>query len=175
MGTDEIPAGKSAESMAAEESAKWAAIDVHRRAIMKLPTTVDPQSASSLQSTENAWRRMVDEFGSLSATEVAVLLRPGVSSSRIATQLRTSGGIIGVKRLHHYEFPGFQFDWSSRQVLPVIEPLISLADKHNWDHHDLVLWLMSPSCYFEDELPPVRHLDAANLVEIFENVASDEW
>ena len=175
MGTDETPAGKSAEFMAAEEAAKWEAIDVHRRAIMKLPTVVSPQSASSLQSTENSWRRMVDEVGILSSTEVAALLRPGVTSSRIASELRSSGKIIGVKRLHRYEFPGFQFDREAREVIPVIEPLIAIADKHKWDHHDLVLWLMAPSCYFEDGRAPVRHLDADNLLDIFENVASDEW
>lgn len=151
------------------------ALDAHADAIMKLETAVTPQLAAALQATENIWRRVRENYGTPTGREVAALLSPGTDSPRFAARLREAGKIIGVKRLGRFEYPGFQFDLNARRIKPVIEPLLQLTERIGWDQHDLVLWLMSPTTYFEDDGPPIIHLEDDGLLEILENAATIEW
>lgn len=159
----------------AKESAQQEAEDVHRRALMKLPTAVSPQTAAALQATENAWRRIRTDYGVISSTDVATLLGPAKATPAFTARLRNSGRLIGVMRNGRYEHPGFQFDLQSRRVKPIFERLLQFATSIGWDHLDLVLWLGTPTTYFEDERTPLEHLDDDNLLEIFEAAATVTW
>lgn len=151
------------------------ALDAHAHAIMKLETAVTPQLAAALQATENIWRSVRANYGTLSGREVAALLSSDTDSPRFAARLREAGKIIGVKRMGRYEYPGFQFDLNARRIKPVIEPLLQLTESIGWHHHDLVLWLMSPTTYFRDDAPPVIHLEDDDLLDILESAATIEW
>jgi hypothetical protein len=40
-----------------------------------------------------------------------------------------------------------------------VKDLLRLADANGWEPEDVVLWLCSPTTYFEDESRPVDHID----------------
>ncbi len=51
--------------------------------------------------------------------------------------------------------------------------LLQVADSLDWDPEDVVLWLMSPTTYFDDESRPVDHFDSE--LDLVIDVARRAW
>jgi len=132
--------------------------EVLSRQAEQLPTGV----VSSLNDTERFWRSIEAEFGFLSSVDVSAAL--GARPNRAyASELRTAGRILGLRRTNRYVYPGFQFQ--AEAIRPVIPRLISLGREHGLESRDVVAWLCRPTTYLRgDARRPVDHLDDADLV-----------
>ncbi|WP_194164908.1 hypothetical protein [Pseudactinotalea sp. HY160] len=118
---------------------------------------LSPQLARAAQATENAWREIADEFGLLTSGEAAARMGYGPNRTWASTR-RRAGTLLGVRRGGGYRYPGFQFD---RDVSPVIEDLLTLADQADWSAESLLLWLCSPSGWLAGDDRPVDRLQDA--------------
>lgn len=126
-------------------------------AMAALDEPISPELARSLQAEENWWRKIESEHEMLPSTEVAQLL--GKSSNRsYASHQRHAGRMLGYKRGNAYRYPSFQFDLRARAVHPVIEDLLSITRGYGLPDEELVMWLCTPSAYFDEQDEPVRHL-----------------
>ncbi|MBF4622960.1 hypothetical protein [Clavibacter sp. VKM Ac-2872] len=132
--------------------------DVLSRQAEQLPTGV----VSSLNDTELFWRAIEAEFGFLSSVDVSAAL--GARPNRAyASDLRTAGRILGLRRTNRYVYPGFQFH--AEAIRPVIPRLIALGHEHELESRDVVAWLCRPTTYLRgDACRPVDHLDEPDLV-----------
>jgi len=135
--------------------------------------SASPQMAKSIAATERLWIRIEDEFGMLTSEEVTTQF--GLPAEESASALIDQGVIVGVLRRGKLRFPGFQFDFETKQVWPVIKTLIRIAAEHNYDMVDLTLLMVSPSTYFEGGSRPVDHLDDPDLPDKIRNKISVEW
>ena len=136
--------------------------------------------ARAAQATENAVKSVEDEFGLLSSAQVAQLL--GSTSNRaavrsLADDMRGRGELLYVRRLNKYLYPGFQFNRSLGRVKPLVKALMQLANASSWEPEDVVLWLCSPTTYFEDESRPVDHFDAEpnQVLDVARHAWNVEW
>src|SRR5690606_27737672 len=82
----------------------------HAAAIAELDGATTPQAARALQVTENAYRRIGEEFGYLSSSDVAERMHAKSGNRQLANSLRREGKLLGVRRTNRYLYPGFQFD-----------------------------------------------------------------
>lgn len=138
------------------------------------PASPSPQLLRSQQATRNMWNRLQVEFGLLTGREVAELLGAGPNNRTFAPSLRTARKVIGVKRGNGYRYPGFQFEHGA--ILPVIEPLIRLADANGWTAESLTMWMLSRSTSFPQEDRPVDHLHEPEAVlASAKNAFEIEW
>lgn len=125
-------------------------------AIAAVREPVSPQLARAAQATENAWRRMEHQFGLHSSAQIAELV--GYRSNRTwASQQRSAGRLLGVRRGGGFRFPGFQVSPAGR-IAPVMADLISAAREHGWSDESLALWLASPSGRMPDDRCPAEFL-----------------
>ncbi|HEX2247808.1 MAG TPA: hypothetical protein VHH13_09690, partial [Arthrobacter sp.] len=131
--------------------------------------------AASIQSTENLWRAIRDEWGLLSSSDVAHLLGAKTANRSYASDQRKAGRILGVKRGQAYAYPGFQFDHRAGKVLPVVPRLIAEARAIGLDDEDLVFWLCTQSGYFGGVRPVDRLGDQDDLIEKLRLSESVEW
>lgn len=119
---------------------------------------ISPELARSLQAEENWWRKIEADHQMLSSTGVSLLL--GKKPNRTyASHQRNNGRLLGYRRGNSYRFPKFQFDLHSRIVRPVITDLLQLTRGYGMSDEELVMWLCTPSGYFEEQDEPVHHLD----------------
>lgn len=119
---------------------------------------ISPELARSLQAEENWWRKIEADHEMLSSTEVSKVL--GKKPNRTyASHQRLDGRMLGYRRGNSYRFPKFQFDLRSRSVRPVITDLLQLTRGYGMPDEELVMWLCTPSGYFEEQDEPVHHLD----------------
>ncbi|GGG64679.1 hypothetical protein GCM10011374_30450 [Kocuria dechangensis] len=126
-------------------------------AMAAAPQPISPELARSLQAQENWWRTIEADHQMLSSAEVAELV--GKTSHRsYASRRRQKGRLLGYRRGSSYLYPTFQFDLSTRTVLPVIEDLLATSRGYGVPDEDLVMWLCTPSAYFEEQDEPVNHL-----------------
>lgn len=136
------------------------ALDELAGAMARIQDPLPPAMARAAQATKNAVRSIEDEFDLLTSAQVAHAL--GSTSSKaavrsLAKDMRGRGELLYVRRLNKYLYPGFQFDPSLGRVKPLVKPLLQLADANSWEPEDVVLWLCSPTTYFEDGSRPVDH------------------
>ncbi|GAA1134266.1 hypothetical protein [Arthrobacter flavus] len=118
---------------------------------------VSPQMARSVQASINRWRHVMKDYRFLTSTEAGELLGSRSGNRSLASHRRSKGEVLGVKHGNAFLYPEFQFDGTG-DICPVIPRLITLADEHDWSEQGLILWLVTPTGYFDDE-PPVKHLD----------------
>lgn len=118
---------------------------------------VSPQMARSVQARVNRWRRVMKEYRFLSGEEATELLGSQQGDWSLASRRRSEGKLLGVKQGNAVLYPEFQFD-ETGDVRPVIHELIALAKENNWSEQSLILWLVTPTGYFDDEAP-VKCLD----------------
>ncbi|WP_417219592.1 hypothetical protein [Arthrobacter sp.] len=145
-------------------------------AMARIQDPLPPATARAAQATENAVKSIEDEFGLLTSTEVAQLLGSGsgkASVRSLANDMRARGELLHLRRLNRYLYPDFQFDTSLGRVKPGVKDLLQLAEANSWEPEDVVLWLCSPTTYFEDGSRPVDHLDAEP--ELVIDVARRAW
>lgn len=127
-------------------------------ALSAVDEPASPQMARSVQASVNRRRKVFEEYRFLNSQEVAEVLGSRSSNRALASDHRTKGRILGVKRGNGYAYPKFQFDEVSHQVRPVIPELIALAQANDWSEEDLLLWLVTPTGYFDDTRP-IEHFD----------------
>lgn len=138
------------------------ALDGLGDAMARMSIVLSPATARAAQATENAVKSIENEFGLLTSVQVARLLGSTSNAAAVrslANDMRARGELLYLRRLNKYLYPGFQFDRSVGRVRPLVKTLMQLADASGWDREDVVLWLCSPTTYFEDESRPVDHFD----------------
>ncbi|KUG55492.1 hypothetical protein AVL61_04995 [Kocuria rosea subsp. polaris] len=54
--------------------------------------------------------------------------------------------------------PAFQFDAGTGWVLPVVTALLDAIRGYQVAADEVIMWLCTPSAYFEDQDEPVNHL-----------------
>jgi hypothetical protein len=132
--------------------------------------------ARAVRATELAWQAVESEFGLLSSSEVDTLLGARNANQTYATDLRQRGQLLATLRKNSYVFPGFQFDHEAGTVRDWVASLLVLAERYEWDTADVILWMMSPTTYFEEEDRPVDHVhDAHRVVDVAQKAWGIEW
>ncbi|SEB54516.1 hypothetical protein SAMN04489806_1052 [Paramicrobacterium humi] len=159
-----------------EIAREQSSIDTLSDAMARMPAPVDPAVARAIQAGENIKKQIETEFGLLTSAEVAGLLGSSANRSAVrslARDMRARGELLAIRRLNKYLYPGFQFDRSRGQVLPVVKPLLQIADERSWEPEDVVMWLCAPTTYFVDESRPVDHI--SRDPDLVLNVAKQAW
>lgn len=129
-------------------------MDALRPALAALETPMTPEMMQGLGATENAWRRMEDEFGLLTSQEVAEIVGSNTKGrSTYAHDNRKAGKLIGIERLNRILYPRFQFDRTSGKILPVMERLVRVIREFSRTEGDLAQWMCIPSGYLDGERP----------------------
>lgn len=123
---------------------------------------VSPQMARSVQASINRWRQVMKDYRFLTSTEAGELLGSRSGNRSLASHRRSKNELLGVKHGNAVLYPEFQFD-EAGDVRPVIPKLISLAKEYDWSEQSLILWLVTPTGYFDDE-PPVKYLDDTDRI-----------
>jgi len=139
------------------------------------PTVVDSATARAVQATENVWRRVESEFGLLSSSEVSALLGASNTKRAYASDLRKRGELLATLRKNGYVFPGFQFDHEAGAVRPWVAPLLTLAQGNERSAADVIMWMMSPTTYFDGDRPADHVDDTQRLLSVAERVWGIEW
>lgn len=140
-------------------------------ALVRIKGENTPATARAAQATENAWRRIDNEFGLLTSSQVATRMGARSSNRSYASEQRIAGRLLGVKRLNSFVYPGFQFDPQTNAVRPFIKPLLELAHENDRSPDGAALWLTSPSTYFAGARP----VDSIDEGERILAVARDAW
>lgn len=141
-------------------------------AVSKLPT-VQAGFTRAIQATENAWKRVEEEFGLLTSTEVSERVGSKSPHRNLASGLRKRGSILGVNRLNSYRYPGFQFT-PNGEVKAAVPALIKAAEEAGWSDTSLVLWLCNPSGSFGGDRP-VDHLEDEGMVDRARDLMLTDW
>lgn len=156
------------------------ALDELSDAMTRMHGPLPPSMARAAQATENAVKSIEEEFGLITSAQVAQLL--GATSNRAAVRslaydMRGRGELLYIRRLNKYLYPGFQFDPSLGPVRPLVKALLQLADANGWEPEDVVLWLCSPTTYFEDGSRPVDHFDSDpdRVLDVARRAWGVEW
>lgn len=91
--------------------------------------------------------------------------------------MRRRGELLHIRRLNKYLYLGFQFNCSLGRVKPLVKPLLQLAGACSWEPEDVVLWLCSPTTYFEDGSRPVDHFDSDpdRVLDVARRAWAVEW
>lgn len=144
-------------------------------ALIELPTGIDPALTRAAQASENVWRRVEHEFGLLSSSEVADLLGARNRNRAYASNRRQRGELLATMRRHAYVFPGFQFNRSAGEIRPWVKPVLELAESNSCAAADVVMWMMSPTTYFDGDRPADHVDDAARLLDVAERAWGVEW
>lgn len=139
------------------------------------PSVVDPAMARAVQATENAWRAVESEFGLLSSSEVDILLGARNADQAYAAELRKRGELLSTLRKNSYVFPGFQLDHNVGVVRDWVAPLLTLAERNERSAADVIMWMMSPTTYFDGNRPADHVNDAERLLDVAERAWSIEW
>ena len=123
-------------------------------AVESLATQTSPQSARSVQATENLVRSVAAEFGLLIGTEVDERLESSSKSSpsNLASARHRAGQLLAIRRGKRLEFPGFQFA-ADGSPLSIIGVLRRMSEHHDWSESDLFLWLVTPTGRLDDIRP----------------------
>lgn len=119
---------------------------------------------------------MESEFGLLSLSGVDALVGARNGNQAHAADRRRRGELLAALRNNSYVFPGFQFDHNAGTVGDWVAPLLVLAERYERDTAGVIMWMMSPTTYFEEEDRPVDHVhDAHRVVDVAEKDWGVEW
>lgn len=142
------------------------------------PKQVTAAVVAATMATEDAWRRLEEEFGLLTSAEVLVLLRPeGAESFKLDLELGARAEILHTVRRNSVYYPRFQFDERLGEVRPWVKPLLRLAKRYGLDHDDIILWLVRPTTYLganADGTAP-RPVDVVDNTARIIDVAEKAW
>lgn len=144
-------------------------------ALAEIETPVSPQLARSMAATENAWRSLEAEFGLLSSREVSELLGSRSPNRSYASEQRSKGKLIAVKRPGGLRYPGYQFDRTEHAIRPVMAELIRIAGEAGRSEASLALWMTLPTGYLDGARPVDRLSDPDKVVEAAEQSFNVEW
>jgi len=144
-------------------------------ALAKISTPVSPQLARASAATEQAWRDLQNEFGLLTSTEVSNLVGSDSPNRSYASNQRSQGKLIAVKRPKGLLYPGYQFDRTEHAILPVIEQLIILAKAAGRSESSLALWIIRPTSYLDGDRPVDRFTDTDEVLEVAKQAFGVQW
>lgn len=145
------------------------------RAMVELPVPIDPSTARAAQASENVWRHIASEYGLLSSSEASTLLGARNGNRTYASELRRRGELLAARRKNGYVFPGFQFDRRKGTLRSWVQPLLGGAEDADMSHADVIMWMMTPTTYFDGDRP-VDHVDNAEvLLDVAERAWNVEW
>ncbi|MGO1853210.1 MAG: hypothetical protein ACTH32_08745 [Microbacterium gubbeenense] len=135
----------------------------------------EPATARAVQSTENMWRRVEEKFGLYDSLQIGQLLGNRRADRKIASDMRARGELLGVRRQTGYAYPGFQLDTRTGDVLPWVTSLIELGRESGRDSRDIVMWVMSPTMYFDGDRPVDHVAEGDRLLNVAERAWSIQW
>lgn len=144
-------------------------------ALAEIETPVSPQLARSMAATERAWRDLETEFGLLSSREVSELVGSKSPNRSYASELRSKGKMIAVKRPGGLRYPGFQIDREEHAIRPVMENLIRVAEAAGRTEASLALWMTSRSGYLDGDRPVDQLSQPDKVVEAAEQSFGVQW
>ncbi len=124
---------------------------------------------------ERCWRDVDAAVGLYTAGEVLDVVGVPSGGHRLLRRLRAAGHLLSVQRGAVYVYPRFQFDPESLLILPVIADLIVFADAAGWSHQELLLWLCSPSGYFQGGRPAEHMSDPDMVLRMARVAAAVQW
>ncbi len=106
---------------------------------------------------DEAWRRIADEYGLLSADEVTLLTGGNRDKATSHTSnLRLRKRLAGVKRGGKTLYPGFQFtdpDAGPADVAPAWTALVDALAPAQWPPADVLMWAASPNSWLDGARP----------------------
>lgn len=101
-------------------------------------------------------RRILDEFGALSAAELGEWATPGAANPhQYASRLRKANRVFSVPFEGRTLFLGFQFDENGRPFPVLAEVLASLRRRFGDSDWSIASWLTSPNPYLPGKARPV--------------------
>lgn len=106
---------------------------------------MSPQYARSLEAERYWWRRIESEHTFVDATQKEA-------------ELIRVGRLLGHHHGGTYRRPAFQFDADTSEVLPVVTALLGAIRGYQVPADEVIMWLCTPSAYFEEQDEPVNHL-----------------
>jgi hypothetical protein len=135
------------------------------------PSDLTPAGRSRFAATERAWREIEDEFGLLTAEEVADRIGWSVDAVQAAHR---DGYILAVHRGGEFLFPGFQLKTDGvHQAFPRLRRAAAHLDVRE---ASVLLWMVSATTWWTIEgSRPVDHLDDPQVVAAFESRFAVEW
>jgi hypothetical protein len=106
---------------------------------------------------DDAWRRIADEYGLLSADEVTLLTGGNRDRATSHTSnLRLRKRLAGVKRGGRTLYPGFQFtdpDAGPADVAPAWTALVEALAPAQWPPADILMWAAAPNSWLDGTRP----------------------
>lgn len=146
-----------------------------RSSLSALSGQISAEHAYRAQTTENVWRMIDEEFGLLTAAEVAQTVGSTAKSAKsYAADARKAGRLLGVKRMNRLLYPGFQVNDAG--PLPVIRQLHNAAQRLEIGEEAVLLWLTAPTTWWDERSRPVDHLEAPEeVLQAFEAHYGTEW
>ncbi|MFD0046998.1 hypothetical protein ACFVGV_17590 [Pseudarthrobacter scleromae] len=167
--------GQPATSVAAIAHNMAAGIAALGPALAEIETPVSPQLARSLAATENAWRKLEAEFGLLSSREVSELVGSRSPNRSYASEQRSKGKLLAVKRPGGLRYPGYQFDRTEHAIRPVMADLIRVASEAERSEASVALWMTLPSGYLDGARPVDQLSDPDKVVEAAQQSFNVQW
>lgn len=144
-------------------------------ALAEIETPVSPQLARSLAATENAWRMLEAEFGLLSSREVSELVGSSSPNRSYASDQRSKGKLIAVRRPGGLRYPGYQFDRTEHVIRPVMADLIRIAREAGRSEASVALWMVIPTGYLDGDRPVDQLSDPDKVVEAAQQSFNVQW
>jgi hypothetical protein len=144
-------------------------------ALAEIEAPVSPQLARSVAATEKTWRELEEEFGLLSSLEVSELIGSRSPNRSYASDQRSRGRLIAVKRPGGLRYPGYQFDRSEHAIRPVMADLIRVAADAGRSEASLALWMVIPTGYLDGDRPVDQLSDPDKVVEAAQQSFNVEW
>jgi hypothetical protein len=122
-----------------------------------------PATVRAVVETENAWRKLEEEFGLLDATQIG---RVAGSRSKVArswaAQKHRDRQLLGIKRRNRFVYPGFQLD-SLGKIKTAIPAVLANFDAANWPEEHVALWFVAANGWLAGRRP-VDVLDETETV-----------
>jgi hypothetical protein len=145
-------------------------------ALESVETPASPQLARSVQATENAYREMEDEFQLLTSIEVSEVVGSRSPNRSYASEQRSAGKLLAIKRAGGFRYPGFQIDRQEQRIRPVMADLLRVAKQTGRSEASLALWMTTPTGYLDGARPVDQLADhPAKVVEAARQSFSVQW
>ncbi len=144
-------------------------------ALAQIKTPVSPQIARSVAATEHAWRELETEFGLLSSVEVSELVGSKSPNRNYASEQRSKGRLIAVKRPGGLRYPGYQFDRVDHTISPTMAKLIRVAAEAGFSEGSLALWMTMHTGYLDGDRPVDQLSNPDKVMEAARQSFNVQW
>lgn len=122
-----------------------------------------PEYVRMLQAERYWWHRVESEHTFADATEAEA-------------ELIRAGRLLGHHHGGPYRRPDFQVDAATGEMLPVVTALLDAIRGYEVPADEVIMWLCTPSAYFEEQDEPVHHLqDPEGLIAAAHTRFGAQW